>query len=321
MSGVRFACRRGTLALVARKAAGRFVAGRGKARVRAGFWTPTPLRWRRWRRRPVQRALRVAAARTVWSPQFHFLVSAHLKDGLVRTERLVAGPGTTTRESRQIMVSRGETIFRASRPGLLRAGAAAVRSTVREGRAGGAMVTVSATASAGPLRSTAAVVPRFAGRAGRRGGQLRATIVAAGGFARRGAPASEPRGAIHQPAPQIFRSGRPVPGNVTAPTTQANQPRRGYLSSSPELVWRRLQRLSDGAVDGARAMVAPPSFQRALARPPSSPESAPPAPPFSGPRATSPATQLDPALLDRLTDDVIRRVERRVRIERERRGL
>jgi hypothetical protein len=32
-------------------------------------------------------------------------------------------------------------------------------------------------------------------------------------------------------------------------------------------------------------------------------------------------TALDPALLDRLTDDVIRRVERRVRIERERRGV
>jgi hypothetical protein len=30
---------------------------------------------------------------------------------------------------------------------------------------------------------------------------------------------------------------------------------------------------------------------------------------------------VDPRLLDRLTDDVIRRVERRVRIERERRGL
>ncbi|HJQ36753.1 MAG TPA: hypothetical protein VKB93_06420 [Thermoanaerobaculia bacterium] len=33
------------------------------------------------------------------------------------------------------------------------------------------------------------------------------------------------------------------------------------------------------------------------------------------------ASDLDPALLDRLTDDVIRRVERRGRIERERRGL
>jgi len=32
-------------------------------------------------------------------------------------------------------------------------------------------------------------------------------------------------------------------------------------------------------------------------------------------------TTLDPVLLNRLTDDVIRRVEQRVRIERERRGL
>jgi hypothetical protein len=32
-------------------------------------------------------------------------------------------------------------------------------------------------------------------------------------------------------------------------------------------------------------------------------------------------TTLDPGMMDRLTDDVIRRVERRVRIERERRGI
>jgi hypothetical protein len=32
-------------------------------------------------------------------------------------------------------------------------------------------------------------------------------------------------------------------------------------------------------------------------------------------------TKLDPAVLDRLTDDVIGRVEKRMRIERQRRGL
>jgi hypothetical protein len=32
-------------------------------------------------------------------------------------------------------------------------------------------------------------------------------------------------------------------------------------------------------------------------------------------------TKLDPALMDRLANDVIRRMEKRVRIERERRGL
>jgi hypothetical protein len=36
---------------------------------------------------------------------------------------------------------------------------------------------------------------------------------------------------------------------------------------------------------------------------------------------SQPAARLDPALLERLTDDVIRRVEQRLRIERQRRGL
>jgi hypothetical protein len=43
------------------------------------------------------------------------------------------------------------------------------------------------------------------------------------------------------------------------------------------------------------------------------------------PSVEQPAVQqianLDPRVLDRLTDDVIRRVEQRIRIERERRGL
>jgi hypothetical protein len=38
-------------------------------------------------------------------------------------------------------------------------------------------------------------------------------------------------------------------------------------------------------------------------------------------RAAAQVTKLDPGLLDRLTNDVIRRVEQRIRIERERRGL
>jgi hypothetical protein len=49
----------------------------------------------------------------------------------------------------------------------------------------------------------------------------------------------------------------------------------------------------------------------------------------AAPRADAPpadrrapaVTSLDPVLVDRLTDDVIRRVERRIRIERERRGV
>jgi hypothetical protein len=46
----------------------------------------------------------------------------------------------------------------------------------------------------------------------------------------------------------------------------------------------------------------------------------PAAPPVRA-AASQTVMKLDPALVDRLADDVIRRVERRVRIERERRGL
>ena len=37
--------------------------------------------------------------------------------------------------------------------------------------------------------------------------------------------------------------------------------------------------------------------------------------------APAPIAELDPRVMDRLADDVIRRVERRARIERERRGV
>jgi hypothetical protein len=51
--------------------------------------------------------------------------------------------------------------------------------------------------------------------------------------------------------------------------------------------------------------------------------SGPPAPSADTTRTRVPVrtADFDPGVLDRLADDVIRRVERRVRIERERRGL
>jgi hypothetical protein len=60
----------------------------------------------------------------------------------------------------------------------------------------------------------------------------------------------------------------------------------------------------------------------------SSPDSTRPSGPPAAPAAEAMRTRIpvrpgdfEPGVLDRLADDVIRRVERRVRIERERRGL
>jgi hypothetical protein len=56
-------------------------------------------------------------------------------------------------------------------------------------------------------------------------------------------------------------------------------------------------------------------------QPPRTPETPPVAASRARPPATSASTALDPALLDRLAEDVMQRLDRRLRIERERRGL
>ncbi|MEO8519787.1 MAG: hypothetical protein ABI603_00405 [Acidobacteriota bacterium] len=87
------------------------------------------------------------------------------------------------------------------------------------------------------------------------------------------------------------------------------------------LVWRAVgaesSRVSASSGRSIESVSAPPaSSTRPTAGP--SPQAAADAAPARPPVRTS---DFEPGVLDRLTDDVIRRVERRVRIERERRGL
>lgn len=91
------------------------------------------------------------------------------------------------------------------------------------------------------------------------------------------------------------------------------------LARSPELVWRSPARVAgDVPLENVRTgSLAPRTTARTItATEPGRDVTA------STPRAhANPLTALDARFVDRLTDDVIRRVERRVRIERERRGL
>lgn len=89
---------------------------------------------------------------------------------------------------------------------------------------------------------------------------------------------------------------------------------------SPELVWRARAGRPSEAVDFSNAE-ARPALVTSIAR--SAPErAATPVVQYSSTdKAIVRATALDPALVDRLAEDVIRRVERHVRIERERRGM
>ena len=88
----------------------------------------------------------------------------------------------------------------------------------------------------------------------------------------------------------------------------------------PELVWRRERQLEkqrmESAAENPRVIPSPASFRAAVAEA----EVAQQVRPMVA-RAATQTTSIDPALIDRLTEDVIRRVEKRARIERERRGL
>jgi hypothetical protein len=87
-----------------------------------------------------------------------------------------------------------------------------------------------------------------------------------------------------------------------------------------ELVWRRAQSRTTVSEDVPVANVTQTSQQQTLRTPAVSTHVQTAS--SSSNQTTSPQiTKLDPALVDRLTDDVIRRVEKRARVERQRRGL
>jgi len=127
------------------------------------------------------------------------------------------------------------------------------------------------------------------------------------------------------------RAPRPAHRPATrpsAPLTSAPAPRREsrvadslarVLAPTTALVWRKAtpsEPVSTDAVAGATTMPAGSTALPAM-------QVAPPAIPASLPQHVREAVRvnlLDPAVADRLADDVIRRVEKRMRVERERRG-
>jgi hypothetical protein len=83
---------------------------------------------------------------------------------------------------------------------------------------------------------------------------------------------------------------------------------------APPLVWRTPLATAPTAPSASPNLVDAPARQAEAHT-----VAAPPALSTEAPVALSPT--LDPALVERMTDDVIRRIDYRMRIERERRGL
>jgi hypothetical protein len=103
----------------------------------------------------------------------------------------------------------------------------------------------------------------------------------------------------------LFRSQRKVCSTSTHPL---------------ELTWRRAPRLPTSVIEKQKEELESSIIAPSMDRSHRVTTAVAPVHPMSMPLPVQPAN-LDPGFVDRLTDDVIRRVERRLRIERERRGL
>jgi hypothetical protein len=105
----------------------------------------------------------------------------------------------------------------------------------------------------------------------------------------------------------------------------ASPARVAAMRATPDLVWRQAARASGQASPEPHGAIGAPGPRGAAAvqRSAAVRETASPiAFAATAPRSTaSTAPAYDAAFVDRLAEDVMRRVERRVRIERERRGL
>lgn len=296
----------GALALAACIAAWRFVSRRGKAQVSASrsSWLPMALRWRRTQRRrgapPAQRATPAIIA--AWLPRFHFHFDVRAID---RPERRASPGGLAA-----VLIHHARRIVARHHPASLRSVTVAMDPR-RKDRAPRAVGVTSPAAArelrdsrpAGARLSWSALAALFAPRVAHR--PRHALVVSA--HAR-----LLPRAlAVRQLRPSGFSGPLRELHEHPAPVVRRDLP--------VELVWRAPLRPAAGvAVEVARADLPPPS-QRASTR--SFVETAS-EPTGRGERmAPAPLINLDPTLLDRLTDHVIRRVERRARIERERRGL
>jgi hypothetical protein len=102
---------------------------------------------------------------------------------------------------------------------------------------------------------------------------------------------------------------------------QENRRLQIQIDRVEELVWRRGQRSPTVTEESGREPERPESNRGLSARSTPSHDGSAAMSPAAMRTAALQAAKLDPALLDRLTDDVIRRVEQRIRIERQRRGL
>jgi hypothetical protein len=119
------------------------------------------------------------------------------------------------------------------------------------------------------------------------------------------------------PLPVTARSRSQIDAVLPAPGRKLLPPQ---YSRTEELIWRRVAKTTTDITERVRHQEVLDSTERGSGSVANQQTAVDVARAIEA-AAAIPITKLDPALMDRLANDVIRRVEQRVRIERERRGL
>ncbi len=308
------------LLLRARDAARRFVPRRVKGQAREIGWRPIVLRWAKRGKHLTRAILRhvTGPAKFVSSPQFHFrFASYQTKQSLTNVSR-VRTTSTRVFGTRIVRDEVGATV----RPTNLsperlanrsrRATNRAPQSTRELRRPETPFLRASKTTRAHPV-SPPLIHPRkylFS----------RPSISAARPLTAKKdvvTPISQSR-IIHWTSSFAPRSRNQSSGHSerARESTVLTQYQR-----TEELVWRRLSKTTTDITERVRHLESIVSSEQPSSRSASSQQSTVAVASAMEAVAAMPVTKLDPALMDRLANDVIRRVEQRVRIERERRGL
>lgn len=312
-------------ALAARDAARRFAFGHRSAASCRGSWRPLVLQWRRRDRRRQENLLtaRAAAATPIFLfPQIHFHYATHLSNRSPHSRSSNSSPAAAGPGTRIVLVHRwttGRAAELRQQPG--HDARPLSPSHVHERAHQSSRTKIDGGLTNAPGRSHSLDFRPIAPPVARRPFALHfgnaPKVAHAKDKTQERAHPFQTHSRIWQPSLQIFRA----PGNPhRSPERPVRKAVRFKFDVTEELVWRRAQRPSTEVVDLEHQQAAFDSFDRPAARSSQSQEAVNSS--LSPERAAvMQITKLDPGLLDRLTDDVIRRVEQRVRIERQRRGL
>jgi hypothetical protein len=311
-----------TLFLSARDAARRFVPPHVKVTGLNSAWRPMVLRWRRrGKNLPNVIVHRAAAGGTFLSwPQFHFHFANYQTHGSSTNVSRDASSSTRVFDTRILRDELRASLrpVNSSQEGFsyrpLAATNTAPQSTAGARHFGNAFLSTSKS------RAASLVAPQVS--APRKYLSSRPAVISVRPF--------RPTDSFEAPGRQvrIVHYWSPLPlarSRNQSDGASQHTPERKVLPPqyrrTEELVWRRVSKSTTEITERVRHLESIVSSDGPPSRAASNEQTAVEVERAIEAVRAMPVTKLDPALMDRLANDVIRRVEQRVRIERERRGL